>query len=238
MNTPPTIGITLDAETLSLCDKQPCQLLRQNSFTAVTNNGGIPIALPHCLSAVDHYLDLIDGLIVSGDIDPTMLFTEEQTPDYKLQRLQFEQRLIEGAIKRRMPLLGICGGMQILAGLQGATLLDLTKVRELHSVQHLQPEPYSEPAHQVLLNPNSRLRSLVGSDSYFVNSVHRQSVMDNLPSTVVVSARATDDVIEAIEIPLMPFCMGVQWHPEYQLGPEDRRLFQALITASEGHINH
>ena len=90
----------------------------------------------------------------------------------------------------------------------------------------------SEVSHRIRTERGSRLREYVGP-CLFVNSFHHQAV--NSPGKdVIVSARAQDDTIEAVEIKNHPFAIGVQWHPEcmYRHSPEMRKLFHEFVLHS------
>jgi len=92
--------------------------------------------------------------------------------------------------------------------------------------------PRDHLAHDILLEPGSRLAAIVGAQPLPVNSWHHQAVKD-LGAGLVVSARARDGIVEAIEAPGHPFAIGVQFHPEelYKRDPRVRRLFEALVEA-------
>ena len=86
------------------------------------------------------------------------------------------------------------------------------------------------------LQPDSRLARIAEAETLSVNSMHHQAVRDVAPS-LVASARSSDQLVEAVEMPDYPFFIGVQWHPEY-LWPEDaaaERLFTFFVTAGSEH---
>ena len=97
-----------------------------------------------------------------------------------------------------------------------------------------QPPPKDVPSHDAIVAPGTQLAALVGAGALPVNSTHHQAVRDP-GQGVLVSARAPDGVIEAIELPDLPFALGVQWHPEAVLRHEPRHaeLFRALVRAAE-----
>jgi putative glutamine amidotransferase len=100
---------------------------------------------------------------------------------------------------------------------------------------HEQPNPRTEPGHDVAVAPNTLLSRLAnGTATLAVNSAHHQAA-DQVGAGVVISGRAPDGVIEAIEAPNKRFCLGVQWHPEYSISIADDAIFQALISACESH---
>jgi putative glutamine amidotransferase len=115
----PRIGITLDSEPAGGWSKMPWYALRQNYCGAVADVGGLPLPLPHEPELASAYLDGLDGLLVTGgafDVDPALFGdgTKHATVKTKDRRTAFEYAMVKGAIERDMPILGICGGEQLL----------------------------------------------------------------------------------------------------------------------------
>ena len=124
----PVIGITLDSEQPGSYSNFPWYALRENYIEAVSHAGGLPLALPHEMDWVDEYLDLIDGLVVTGgnfDVDPALFGDKKRHSSVttKKNRTHFEIRIIKGALERNMPILGICGGQQLLHVVLGGRLI-------------------------------------------------------------------------------------------------------------------
>jgi putative glutamine amidotransferase len=236
MNRPlPVIGVTLDSEQPGGYSKFPWYALRQNYADAIVAAGGLPIALPHTPALADAYLDRIDALVVTGgafDVDPTLYGGGEQhaTVTLKAGRTAAELALTQGAIARGLPVLGICGGEQLLAVALGGTLIQHIPDAIPHALAHEQPNPRNEPGHAVAVVPGTLLHRIVGSTTMQVNSSHHQAVRDP-GRDATVNARAPDGVVEGIEDSARRFCLGVQWHPEFFIDPGDRRIFDALIGA-------
>ncbi len=235
---PPIIGITLDAEEPGGYSKLPWYALRQNYCTAVTAAGGVPLLLPHELAQVPAYLDLIQGLVVTGgafDVDPVLFGAENRHPTVKLkgQRTAFEFAITEGAVARDRAVFGICGGMQLLNVVLGGTLIQHIPDEVPGALAHEQPNPRTEPGHRVKITPESRLFAITGEAELAVNSAHHQAVKAS-GRDVIVDAVAPDGVIEGIEVVGRRFCLGVQWHPEYGISAGDHRLFEAFINAASG----
>ncbi len=237
MPTPPVIGLTLDAEPPGAYSAYPWYALRQNYAAAIAEAGGLPLALPHLPALAEPLLDRIDALIVTGgafDIDPALYGAAEThaTVTLKSGRTEAEAALLRGALARDMPVLGICGGQQLLAVMLGATLIQHIPDAHPGALPHEQPNPRHEPGHEIALTPGTRLHRIVGSATMRVNSSHHQAVAD--PGRALVNARAPDGIIEGIEDPARRFCIGVQWHPEFAIDPGDGRLFRALVAAASG----
>jgi putative glutamine amidotransferase len=232
----PVIGLTLDSEPPGGYSKtHPWYALRENYCTAVVAAGGLPILLPHEPERAADYLGLIQGLIVTGgafDVDPALFgaATKHASVTTKDRRTQFEFAITQGALKADKPVLGICGGQQLLNVVLGGTLIQHIPDEVPNALAHEQPNPRTEPGHTVAIAPGSLLHKITRSDELAVNSAHHQAVKDVAPG-IVVDATAPDGVIEGIEDPRRRFCIGVQWHPEYGLSEGDKRLFAAFIAA-------
>jgi putative glutamine amidotransferase len=232
----PTIGLTLDAEPAGGWARMPWYALRQNYFAAVAAAGGLPVALPHLPDLAERYLDNIDALLVTGgafDVDPALFgaTTRHASVSLKETRTAFELAILRGALAREMPVLGICGGQQLLNVVLGGTLIQHIPDAVPNALPHEQPSPRTEPGHAVAIASGSRLAAIVGVGQMQVNSAHHQAA-DAVGPGIAITARAPDGVIEAIEDPARKFCIGVQWHPEYHVDPADHLLFDALVDAA------
>jgi putative glutamine amidotransferase len=171
-------------------------------------------------------LDGYNGLMLTGgtDVDPARY---NQARDLRAEppdtaRDQREASLLSDALKRDIPVLAICRGMQLLNVALGGTL-----------TQHIEGHRRrGEPdAHSVHIREGARLASILKTGEYRVNSRHHQSVA-NLGKDLVSTATAPDGVIEALELPGKNFALAVQWHPEDRLETADRRLFEAFAQAA------
>lgn len=230
----PLIGLTLDAEEPGGYSSYPWYALRQNYAEAVIAAGGLPVALPHHAEMAADYLDRIAALIVTGgafDVDPALYGAGDRHASVRLKemRTKSELALLEGALARGMPVLGICGGAQLLAVALGGRLIQHIPDEVPGALAHQQTESRHRAAHEVALTPGTRLARIVGAERMAVNTSHHQAIAG--PGTALVNARAPDGVIEGIEDPGQPFCLGVQWHPEFFVDDGDRRIFAALIAA-------
>ena len=199
----------------------------------VTLAGGIATLLPPQpvdAEITEQVLDRIDGLIITGgrDVDPAAYGHDPhpRTDEPDRHRDAWEFALIDGALRRRMPVLGICRGAQVLNVALGGTL---------H--QHL-PDILGHARHQqgnavfststVRTVEGSKLAALIGETSD-AQCYHHQAI-DRLGDGLVVSARDDDGVIEAVEMPGHDFVLAVQWHPEETL--DDLRVFAGLVDAA------
>ena len=234
--TQPVIGITLDSEQPGGYSKLPWYALRQNYAEAVVRAGGLPVLLPHEPEQAGGYLDKLDGLIITGgafDVDPAIFgaSTRHATVKTKDKRTAFELAITKGALERNKPVLGICGGQQLLNVILGGTLIQHIPDEVNGALAHEQPNPRNEPGHTVKVAKGTQLHGIVGADELQVNSAHHQAAAD-APTGIVVNATAPDGVIEGIEAPAYRFCIGVQWHPEFLISEGDARLFRAFLGAA------
>jgi putative glutamine amidotransferase len=233
--TRPRIGLTLDAEPPGGYSQLPWYAIRANYCEAIVRAGGLPIPLPHEIELADAYVELLDGLVVTGgafDLDPQLYgaTSRHATVTTKDRRTTFELAVTRAALRHDTPLLGICGGQQLLNVALGGDLIQHIPDAVPGCLAHEQPNPRTEPGHSVEVTAGSRLHALGGTTRLEVNSAHHQAAGAVGPG-VVVSARAPDGVVEAIEMADRRFCIGVQWHPEYRISAADDALFTALVEA-------
>jgi putative glutamine amidotransferase len=233
----PIIGITLDYETRGGYSKMPWYAVRENYCSAVSRLGAIPIPLPHEVALAPQYLELIDGLIITGgafDIPPSMYGEAHQheTVVTKDNRTKFEWAITQGMIAAKKPILGICGGEQLLNVVLGGTLIQHIPDTIANALEHEQKNPRTEPGHKITITKDTILHRIIGHDSAEVNSAHHQAVANVAPQALV-NAVAPDGVIEGLELPSSthPFCLGVQWHPEYHVTGSDSKIFEAFVSA-------
>ncbi|MGB1540362.1 MAG: gamma-glutamyl-gamma-aminobutyrate hydrolase family protein, partial [Rickettsiales bacterium] len=189
----------------------------------------------HEMGLVDTFLDMIDGLVIIGgafDVHPSLYGGGDlhDTVTLKETRTQFEWDITQKAVERNMPVLGICGGEQLLNVVLGGTLIQHIPDTVKEALAHEQPNPRTEPGHTVAVAENTLLHKIVGKTEINVNSAHHQAVAKPAPDCLV-NATAPDGVIEGIELPGHPFCLGVQWHPEYHISPADTQIFEAFVAA-------
>lgn len=197
-------------------DPEPGMVLRSNYAQALAEAGGLALVLPADPAQLADALDLADGVLISGTVPGTIADPARRT---------FEKTLIETALARDKPMLGICHGMQMIGEALGGRVLTDDPALLAEVSLHI-PKPVPDvPAHPVEILPGSLLASCHDGGPVLVNSLHRHRLAEG--GEFRVTARAPDGVIEAIEGP--GFCLGLQWHPEYRLSPLDRRIFAAFI---------
>lgn len=205
---------------------------------AVIAAGGIPILIPQSENreAFANVMNLIDGLLLTGgeDLDPKLYNTP---PSIRLEtvnkdRDQFEWAILKMAVERKLPVLGICRGHQLITIYFGGLLYqDLPSEFDkpvCHRINASQPYTCQ---HEVTLEPGCSLEKIYGVKTITVNSQHHQAVK-KLPPDFKSAAKSSDGGIEALHSDRFPMILSVQWHPEQLLQKGDSsslRLFNAFI---------
>jgi putative glutamine amidotransferase len=236
----PLIGITMDhVRHFPTPDLDRSYLkLYPHYCRAVITAGGTPVAIPVVAEASDvkPLLDLVQGVIlVGGDDYPADWYGKKPLPtDAALtpERAKFDREFVALVYDTELPVLGVCGGMQLTAIWAGGTL-----------VQHLGENVHRNgkeafTRHEVIVEPNSRFARIMGATRFEVNSQHHQAV-EKVAGPLRVSAHAPDGVIEAMEFTDHPFRIGVQWHPERM--PDDprmQRLYREFVAAAAEVHSH
>lgn len=226
MTTKPFIGITPD---YSYKNKQ--FQISERYILAVKKAGGIPIVL----TPDEDFPEFADGLIFTGggDINP-LLFGEEpiqENGEISPLRDEFELTLCQEALERKIPILGICRGMQIMNIAAGGGIYQDIGAQTGTTLKHIQQAPRSCGTHSVTLAADTILSHLWQKEKIIVNSVHHQAV-SVLGKDIIASAHSADGLTEAIEHTGKSFAVGVQWHPEAMENKEQEALFAAFIKAA------
>lgn len=234
MQSKPIIGLNTDYRAARK-DAPAVSYLFAGYSDAISKAGGIPMVLPIVEQDDDlnRLLDLVDGVVMVGgaDLDPRndgyMLHPAVRALDPR--REQFDRRLVRQVADRRIPLMGIGVGMQLMNISEGGTLFlhvpeDLPK-----SLPHRDP---IDPAHRHALEvvPGSLMERVYGEGEIRVNSMHHMAVDDVAPG-FRVTARCPDGVVEAIESERPDWlALGTQFHPEAESASAlDLRIFEEFI---------
>jgi putative glutamine amidotransferase len=234
----PLIGVSLELMEDPRGRTFTLHQLRAAYVDAIAASGGLPILLaPVAHASLNSLFSHLDGLVITGgafDISPD-LYGESPSPKVgvlKPERTDFEWGLLEEARAREVPILAICGGMQLLNVVRGGTLYQHLP-DELPGLQHEQPTDRRTTSHSVQIEAGTRLAALVGQDSLPVNSSHHQGVR-RVGEGLRASAHSSDGLVEAIESREEDFCVGVEWHPEllWETELRHRSLFQGLVLAA------
>ena len=233
----PLIGLTVDSCRDKFYSDYPWYALRENYCDTIHEAGGIPLMIPHNRELIDDYLDILDGVIVTGgnfDHDPKMYNDDYQHPKTNLnpERSEFDFAFVQRTLERDIPFFGICAGQQMLNIVRGGTLIQFIPDECPQALNHSQEECRHLPTHDLHIAENSLLmRCNHGQKEASINTSHQQAVKD-LGTGLIVSATAPDGVIEGIEDPSKEFCLGVQWHPEFFVCDLDREIYRQFIIAA------
>ena len=232
----PVIGITPDVgESSGRPGRPPMPRyeLKQAYADAVLAAGGLPIVLPYSEDEGEatEAVSLCHGLVITGgafDIPPELYGAKagDRLGPMKRGRTVYEQRVLRAALAAELPVLGICGGMQLLAVELGGSLYQDIGDEVKGAFDHEQKLDPREPGHPVKILEGTKLEEILGLREIQVNSTHHQAVRE--PGRARVSAVSPDLIVEAIEMPDR-FAIGVQWHPELLAGREHLRLYSALV---------
>ena len=224
----PLIGIT----TKPVADEKYGQSFEY--VDAIIRAGGIPVLVPPVGNPAEIY-ERLDGLILSGggDIDPSYYGGRAHSAIYGVskERDEFEIELARVAARGRRPCLPICRGIQVLCVALGGTLIEHIPDETDHSIAHRDPDMKEGKPHKVDITPNSILALALEATSCTVISWHHQAIRD--PGPLRVTAKSSDGIIEAVELPGHAWMNAVQWHPEMSAGtdPTQQRLFDCFVKA-------
>jgi gamma-glutamyl-gamma-aminobutyrate hydrolase PuuD len=213
---------------------QTAALLPANYVETVVDAGGVPILLPPIVpdGAAASVVGSIDALVLTGgpDVSPERYGAgaHERTDRPRTERDAWELALLRAALDADLPVLAVCRGAQLLNVACGGTLHQhLPDVAGADPSAH-RPELGTFGTVPVKVSPGSRLAAIVGDE--VKASCHHHQAIDRLGDGLIVTARAADETIEAVELDDGDrFVVGVQWHPEQD---HDTRLFTAVIDAA------
>jgi putative glutamine amidotransferase len=240
-DTRPLIGLTSWTRRIRSGAKDRFNEAVPRGYTeGVERASGLSVLLPNSgdPSLAAAYVARIDGLLLTGgdDVHPS-LFGEAPHPRIDLvdeQRDRFEIALLGAARERRMPVFGICRGIQIMNVALGGDLYQDIPSQAESALGHAQKTLREGAWHDVDVRPGTRLAAILGEGRAAVNSYHHQACR-RVAHGLSVTATTSDGIVEAVEDPGLPFFLGVQWHPEVLEGgtaQSTRRLFAAFVEAA------
>ena len=231
----PIIGITLDSEDPGQYSKFPWYAIRQNYLYCIEKFGGIPFPLSHNYLLVENIYSLIDALVITGgnfDIDPSNYGQRKKNSrSIKNNRTKFEMAITEKCLKSNKPILGICGGEQLINILCGGTLIQDIKSQNIKSIEHEQTNPRDQTSHSVKIKKNTLLYDIVKESVIEVNSAHHQSI-EKIGNELIISGLANDGIIESIEHTQHKWCIGIQWHPEFLITRADNLIIKNFVKSA------
>ena len=212
---------------------QEAHLVADTYVASVQRSGAIAVLLPVDTRAPAELLERIEGLLLIGgaDVDPASYGAprEPATESIYPERDEFEIALLRGALERELPVLGICRGMQILNVALGGTLEQSLVGDDGGNSHRTVIGTFEGTEHAVALEPGSLAARAAGEEIHIARCHHHQAVRE-LGEGLVVTGRAADGVIEAVETADERWVLGVQWHPE---ADERSQLFASLRDAAQ-----
>jgi putative glutamine amidotransferase len=203
----------------------------------------VPTGLPE--EVLRDLYERLDAVLLPGgpDVDPAY-YGEARHPQTKIiddARDTLELTLARWTYADDRPLFGICRGHQVINVAFGGTLVQDIPSEVVTELPHETPDtlPRNTIRHQVTLDPDSRLASILGRTQVAVNSLHHQSVEQPAPG-VVITGYSPDGIVEALEVPDKQFVLSVQWHPEDLYGDDEgmKRLFESFVEAARESAAH
>ena len=232
----PVIGITLDNEDPGHYSKFPWYAIRRNYLHSIEIYGGIPFPLFHSLDNVDNLLSIVDSIIITGgnfDIDPSIYGQSNQkSRNKKFTRTSFEMELCKKSLQKNIPILGICGGEQLINVVFGGTLIQDIKSLDIETIEHEQANSRDKTSHQVFIETKTSLHRIINENIIEVNSAHHQAV-NKLGKDLIISSKSKDGIIESIESINHKWCIGLQWHPEFLITKADKLIFEDFINQTK-----
>ena len=224
---PPVIGISMGriAPTEHTSTGGALATIPLSFLDILARAGAVPIAIPNNPVGADRLAPMISGLLLIGGDDITTQTDRDKT----------ELELVRRAIERKIPVLGVCRGAQLLNTYYGGTLYRHLLDDLPGAEQHCETGPHGSGTqiwHDIAIEPGSMVALIAEATSLKVNSDHHQGI-DKVGAGLKVTATSPDGVVEAIEIP-GKFIVGLQWHPERIVAenPVQEKFFQAFVDAT------
>lgn len=233
----PIIGITSGWEPGIHVEGWPTIYVNKDLTDNIYENGGIPLIIPvtHNFNALEEAILNCDGIILSGEtlsIKRNVLIEGEENQLRKSNpyRYDYEYNLIKLALKKKIPLMGICRGFQVLNVVAGGKFTDYD-IHMIKGVCHQQQgiKNPNEGIHSITILEESKLRKIIGKEKILVNSFHRQG-MEKLAPNFIATAFSEDNNIEAIEYDGDLLIWGFQFHPEMFQDKEFKNIFKEFIN--------
>lgn len=240
MERKPLIGLNADYRAATK-DAPAFSYVAGGYYDAIVNAGGVPVVLPPLQDETDlaRVLDMLDGVVLVGgaDLDPRrdgfMLHPAVRTLDKR--RETFDRMLMRMVAERKLPVLGVGVGMQLLNVQQGGNLF-------LHIPEDMPAAlPHKDPLdkshrHGLEIVAGSLMERVYGDGEIRVNSMHHMAV-DEVAPGFRVTARCPDGIVEAIESTTDWLALGTQFHPEAESASAlDPRIFEEFLAGIAGEV--
>jgi putative glutamine amidotransferase len=217
-----TAGFIYPDPNRSFFSKKSLSFLENDTAALIARNGFLPILIPDVPHEMLHdYLKNIDGLVLQGGADMSPLsykgdfLDKEKWPGDKY-RDDFEYKLLTYAVMLKIPILGICRGIQVINAYFGGTLYQDIPTETRTSVVHANRPIYDENHHDIEIVGEGYLKRFYQGKHKIV-SIHHQAIKDVAPGFDVEAVSSEDGIVEAISWNNMneQYILGVQWHPEF-----------------------
>ena len=230
MRDKPRIAVILDENTSGDASRYEAS---KGYFKAIGNAGGLPFGVPYLPEVIGVVVEEFQGLLCVGGrfAYPDNWYLPGKTSKAPpSERFEVERAIVEGFLRNDKPILGICAGMQLLAGIHGCRLWPDVRASSPQILEH----DKAGHLHPFTVAPYTKLAALVQRPTLLVNTFHREAIAE-LTQSVVASAQSDDGVIEAIEIPSQSFALGLQWHQELfaDTNHAGNGVFRGLIEACQ-----
>lgn len=209
-------------------------------MNGIIQEGGIPFMLP--LTCDENMLTeivmTIDGIVFPGgqDVSPALYNAQpiDQCGTPCRERDKMEILLLRLAMKRNIPILGICRGIQFINAALGGDLYQDLPGEHPSPIEHHQQAPYDMPVHSVTIKQATPLYKTLQKETIEVNSYHHQAIKTLAPNLEIM-AKSSDGLIEAVYSPEHKFLWAIQWHPEfsYKSDLNSRKIFKTFIEHSQ-----
>ncbi|QED23186.1 gamma-glutamyl-gamma-aminobutyrate hydrolase family protein [Candidatus Deianiraea vastatrix] len=195
------------------------------------------VFLPQIDQFYEKYIDFLDGLIISGNnkhVNPKF-YGQSRNENIKESdictcRTDFEMKMAKKFIEIDKPLFGICGGLQVINTVCGGTLVQHIPTQKKSKINHAQCERKRSWVHEVDVVAGTKLAQIVSNSKILTNTSHTQAI-EKVGHGMVVNAISEDGIVEGAEVLGKKFCLGTQWHPEFNVTKADYEIFEAFARA-------
>ncbi|MGB7061605.1 MAG: gamma-glutamyl-gamma-aminobutyrate hydrolase family protein [Candidatus Zixiibacteriota bacterium] len=212
--------------------------LKRSYYEVVERSGGTAVLLPNTKrrDKIHEYLRMVDGILVSGgnDVDPVFYGERKKCGNLSITRERdiFEIALVRRAKTRRVPILAICRGMQLVNVAFGGSLYQDFRMERKFLDHTLEGSGRYHKRHPVTLREGTRLFGAIGKKKIMANTSHHQMVKEVAPGFTAAAWSKRDGVIEAIESNDDLYLLCVQWHPELMRDRNSKALFDSLVQSA------
>jgi putative glutamine amidotransferase len=227
----------LNLAILGKTDENGTAVINSEYFTPFNDFGASYTTFSYTTDAktIETALEKCDGIVLTGGVDVhpkrynESILNDSVTIDERRDEMEFA--FVERALKKNLPILAICRGVQLLAVAMGGTLYQDLPTQKPSDIAHKQVEAKSEFSHFINIEKTSPLYALIGKERARVNSFHHQAIK-TLPPTLSVMATSDDGIVEAVFGKGTQYIRGYQWHPErlYSKDELSQKIFLDFLS--------